>query len=126
MQQPEEPTDVPPPENCGASADHTIVYPLGVEPASLIKPSDQNTEEVLITGTGFQEWGNPVALAKHTTKEELIERRKVKFDMANYSHLSISEILFGYPNQVHSSRDLEIDMVKHMHQKHEVSILAFI
>ena len=80
---------------------------------------------ILITGTGFQESGNLVALAKHSAKEELTERRKVKFDMANYSHLSISEILSDYLNQIHSSRDLEIDMVKHMHQKYEVSIFVF-
>ena len=44
--------------------------------------------------------------------------------MANYSHLSINEVLSGYLSQVHSSRDLEIDMVKHMHQKYEVSTSA--
>ena len=80
----------------------------------------------MITGTGFQEPGNPIALAKHSAKEEMIERRKVKFDMANYSHLSISEILSSYLNQVHNSRDLEIDMVKHMHHKHEVLIPVLI
>ena len=89
-------------------------------PPSPIKPSEPSTEEVLITSTGFQELGNPISLAKHSAKEELIEKRKVKFDMANYSHLSISEILSSYLSQVHTSRDLEIDMVKHMHQKYEV------
>jgi hypothetical protein len=124
MQQPEELADDSPPKNPGTSAEHIVVDPLGAEPPSPIKPSKPNTEEVLITGTGFREPGNPIALAKHSAKEELIERRKVKFDMADYSHLNIGEILSGYLNQVYSSRDLEIDMVKHMHQKHEVSTFA--
>ena len=126
MQQPDNPADDPPPENRGTSADPMVADPLVAEPPSPTKPPKPNTEEVVITGTGFQEPGNPIALAKHSAKEELIERRKVKFDMANYSHLSISEIFSIYLNQVHSSRDLEIDMVKHMHQKHEVLILALI
>ena len=125
MQHPEELADDPPPENPGASAEHIIVDPFGAEPPSPLKPSEPNTEEVLITGTGFQKPGNPVALTKHSAKEELIEKRKVKFDMANYSHLNIREILSGYLIQVHNCRDLEIDMVKHMHQKYEVSTSVF-
>ena len=97
-----------------------VPEPKIVEPSSPTKPLKPDTEEVVITGSGFQELGNPVALAKHSAKEEMVERRKVKFDMANYSHLSCSEIFSGFFNQVHSTRDLEIDMVKHMHQKHEV------
>ena len=126
VQQPEELADDPPPENRGTSADPMVIDPLVAELPSPTKPPKPNTEEVVVTGTSFQESGNPVALAKHSAKEELIERRKVKFDMANYSHLNISEILLGYLNQVHNSRDVEIDMVKHMHQKHEVLILALI
>ena len=96
MQQPEDPTDDPPPENRGTSADHIAADPLVAEPPSPTKPSEPNTEEVLNTGTGFQEPGNPIALAKHSAKEELIYRRKVKFDTVNYSHTSISEIFSGY------------------------------
>ena len=96
------------------------------EPSNPTKPLKPDTEEVVITGAGSQEPGNPVALAKHSAKEELVERRKVKFDMANYSHQSISEIFSGYLNQVHNSRDLEIDMVKHIHQKHELLILGLV
>ena len=124
MQQPDNPADDPPPENHGTSADPVAAESETTEPPSPTKPLKPNTEEVVITGAGFQESGNPVAVAKHSAKEELVERRKVKFDMANYSHLSISEILSGYLNQIHSSRELEIDMVKHMHQKHKVLILA--
>ena len=121
MQQPDYHADDPPPENRGTSVD-----PMVAELPSPTKPPKPNTEEVVVTSTGFQEPGNPVALAKHSAKEELVESRKVKFDMANYSHLSISEIFSGYLNQVHNSRHLEIDMVEHMHQKHEVLILTLI
>ena len=55
-------------------------------------------------------------LAKCSAKEE----RKVRFDMAVYSQLSIGEVFSGYLNQVHNSRDLEVDMVKQMHEKFEV------
>ena len=98
---------------------------MSAEPPSPIKPSEPNTKEVLIIGTGFGEPGNPTALVKHSAKEELIEKCKVKFDIANYSHLSISEVLSDYLNQVHTSRNLEIDVVKHMHQKYEEASTQF-
>ena len=52
-----------------------------------------------------------------------MERRRVKFDVADYTHMSIGEVFSGYMSQVHSSRDLKIDMVKQMHQKFEVQSL---
>ena len=126
MQQPDNPADDSPPENRGTSIDPVVAEPKIPEPPSPTKPLKPDTEEVVIIGAGFQEPENPVSLAKHSANEELVERRKVKFDMANYSRLSISETFSGYLNQVHISHDLEIDMVKHMHQKHEVLILTLI
>ena len=75
--------------------------------------------EVEITRTDFVEPGRPTALAKCSAKEELLERRKAKLNVTNYAHLSIGDIVTGYLNQVHNSRDLEIDMVKQIHQKSE-------
>ena len=63
-------------------------------------------------------------LAKCSAKEEHIEQRKVRFDVADYTQLSIGEVFSGYLSQVHSSRDLEVDMVKQMHQKFEVRIFS--
>ena len=126
MQQPGNPADDPPPENRGTSTDPMVPKPKIAKPPSPTKPLKSDTEEVVITGASFQEPGNPVALAKHSAKEELVERSKVKFHMANYSHLSISEIFSGYMNQIHGNHELEIDMVKHMHQKHEVLIPALV
>jgi len=51
-------------------------------------------------------------------------RGKMKFDIADYSQLTVNEVFSGYLNQVHSSRDLEIDMVKQMQQKYEVWLPA--
>ena len=76
--------------------------------------------EVEILKTQFVEPGRPTVLAKCSAKEELLERRKAKLDIADYTHLSIGDIVSGYLNQVHSSRDLEIDMVKQIQQKSEV------
>ena len=54
------------------------------------------------------------------SKEEFAQRLKAKQDIADYTHLSIGDIVSGYLNQVHNSRDLEIDMVKQIQHKSEV------
>ena len=82
------------------------------------QPADD--PDVVITRTEFVEPGRPTALAKCSAKEELLERRKTRLDVTDYAHLSIGEIISGYVNQVHNSRDLEIDMVKQIYQKSEV------
>ena len=88
------------------------------ETSSLAQPADDS--DVVITRTEFVEPGRPTALAKCSAKEELLERRRANLDLTNYANLSIGEIVSGYINQVHSSRDLEIDMVKQIQQKSEV------
>ena len=118
--QPDEPVHDVSPEIPDLSSDQTKLNPLSTESSSPLKPSETHADDVMITGTGFTEPGNPTVLAKHSAKQEVIERRKVRFDVSHYAQLSSSEILSGYLNQVHSSRDLEIDMVKQMHQKYEV------
>ena len=120
MPQPQEPVHDVPLEIPDLSSDPTDVNPLNTESLRPIKPPGSSTDDIVITGAGFKEWGQPTVLAKHSAKEEYLERRKVRFDIADYSQLSASEVLSGYLNQVHTSRDLEIDMVKQMHQKYEV------
>ena len=119
-QKPEEPAHDVPPEIPDLSLGHTNINSLNTESSSPLKPSEEHSEDVMITGTGFKEPGYPTVLAKHSAKQEVIERRKVRFDVAHYAQLSSSEILPGYLNQVHTSRNLELDMVKQMHQKFEV------
>ena len=118
--QPKETVTDTPPEIPDLCVDDTTINPSNPAPSSSLKPSETHNDDVLITGTGFVEPRNPIALAKHTAKQEVIERRKMKFDVSHYTELSSSEILSGYLSQVHSSRDLEIDRVKQMHQKYEV------
>ena len=90
------------------------------EAPSLVRTDDPQNTDVEITRTGFVEPGRPTVLAKCPAKEELLDHRWVKLDVANYAHMSIGDIFSGYMSQVHSSRNLKIDMVKQMHQKFEV------
>ena len=90
------------------------------EAPSLVRTDDPQDTDVEITRTGFAEPGRPTVLAKCSAKEELLEHRRVKLYVADYTHMSIREVFSGYMSQVHSSRNLEIDMVKQMHQKFEV------
>ena len=83
-------------------------------------PAKADDPDVEIIRTDFVEPGRPTVLAKCSAKEELLERRKTRLDVTDYAHLSIREIVSGYVNQVHNSRDLEIDMVKQIQQKSEV------
>ena len=53
-------------------------------------------------------------------KEELLERRRTNLDLTDYANLNIGEIVSGYVNQVHKSRDVEISMVNQIQQKSEV------
>ncbi|XP_044324821.1 uncharacterized protein [Triticum aestivum] len=92
------------------------------EAPSPVKTVDPDIE---ILKTHFVEPGRPTVLAKCSAKEELLERRKAKLDIADYTHLSIGDIVSGYLNQVHSSRDLEIGMVKQIKQKSEATISQF-
>ena len=75
-------------------------------------PAKANDPDVEILKTQFVEPSQPTVLAKCSAKEELLERWKAKLDITDYTHLSIGEIVSGYINQVQSSCDLEIDMVK--------------
>ena len=77
--------------------------------SSLAQPADD--PDVVITRTEFVEPGRPTVLAKHSAKEELLERSRANLDLTNYANLSVGEIVSGYMSQVHKSRDLEINMV---------------
>ena len=83
-------------------------------------PVKRNDPEVEIVKSQFVEPGRPTVLAKCTAKEEFSQRRKAKQDITDYTHLSIGDIVSGYLNQVHNSRDLEVDMVKQIQHKSDV------
>ena len=125
-EQPEDPAVNARPDLPEPSVDETILDPSTVEPSSSDNPPDIQCDDVLITGTRFIEPGNPTVLARHSAKQEVMERHKVRFDVSHYAHLSFSEVLSGYLSQVHSSHDSENEMVKQMHQKYEVRSPAYI
>ena len=112
-----EPTSNIPVPTSDPPADDTLNRSDNLEAPSPVKTNDP---EVEILGSQFVEPGRPTVLAKCSAKEELTERRKAKLDITDYTHLSIGDIVSGYLNQVHNSRDLEIDMVKQIHHKSEV------
>ena len=104
------PTSDPPVKDTLNSSDN----PEAPSPVKMSEP------EVEFVKSQFVEPGRPTVLAKCSAKEELVERRKAKQDITDYTHLSIGDIVSGYLNQVHNSRDLEIDMVKQIQHKSEV------
>ena len=123
---PEDPTmnvQIDPPE---PSVDETVLNPSIVEPSSSANPPATYDIDILITGSRFVEPGNPTVLARHSAKQEALEKQKVRFDISHYAHLSISDVLSGYLSHVHSSRDSEIEMVKQLQLKYEVCSPAFI
>ena len=117
---PPEPAYEPPTLAADPPAEQSLDGSENPEVSSPVKTNDPPEAEVEITETSYTEPGRPTVLAKCTAKEALLERRKVRFDLTDYSHMSAGENLSGYLSQVHSSRDVETDMVKQMHHKFEV------
>ena len=109
---PEDPAINTRPDLPEPSVDETILDPSTVEPSSSANPPETYGNDVLITGSRFVEPGNPTVLARHSAKQEVMERQKVRFDVSHYTHLSIGEVLYGYLSQVNSNSDSEIEMVK--------------
>ena len=131
---PEASVHEPPPEPAHDTPTPTVDPPAkqaadgseNPEVSSPAKTDDPEDAEVEVTKTDYTESGRPTVLAKYSAKEEHRECRKVRFDVADFTHMSIGEVFSGYLSQVHSSRDVEIDMVKQMHPKFEVYSLPFI
>src|SRR3954468_3200470 len=95
-------------------------------PSGSAQANDPKDDEVVITGEGRTEPGNPVALAKHTAKEEMSALNKGKWDvdLAAYSALGAQDIHSGYLNRLYTSRDYEANLVKMMKDKFEVTSLS--
>ena len=125
MAAPEASTHEPPPKPVHdipkPTADPPVEHAIdGSENPEIPSPAKTDDPEVEIIKTSFVELGRPTVLAKCSAKEELLECRRAKLDVTDYTHMSIGAIFSGYMSQVHHSRDMEIDMVKQMHQKSEV------
>ena len=61
-----------------------------------------------------------MALPKCSAKGEVLQPHRVSLDLTDYTNLSIGELVSGYVNQVHKSRDAEVAMVTQIQQKSEV------
>ena len=123
---PEDPTvhaQSDPPE---PSANETIINPSTIRPSGSVNPPTSSNHDVLITSSRFVASGNLTMLARHSAKQEALERQKVQFDISHYTHLNATDILPGYLNHVHSSRESEIEMVKQLQLKYEVCFPAYV
>ena len=117
---PEDPTVNAEVDPLELSVDDTIINPSATGPSSSANLPSLSAQDVMITGSFFVEPGNPTVLARHTAKQEALERQKVCFDISHYSHLNANDILSGYLSHVHSTRDTKIEMVKQLQLKYEV------
>ena len=94
-----------------------------------MQTGDAKDDEVVITGIGHTEPSNPVALSKHTAKEEFAAFGKGKWnvDLATYAALNAQDIHSGYLNRLYTSHDYEAGLVNMMKDKYEVtSICSFL
>ena len=90
-------------------------------------PSAGTTDDVVITGFCHTTPGNPVALSKHSAKEEFaaMDKGKWKSDLSSYAHLSAQDIHSGYLNHLYTSRDYEAGLVNLMKERYVVNICSF-
>ena len=97
------------------------------KPIAPVQTGESKDDDVVITGVGHSEPGNPDALAKHTVKEDFSAMNKGKWDvdLETYAALSARDLHSGYLNLLYTSRDCEAGMVKMMRDKFEVTSLCF-
>ena len=92
------------------------------QPTSPVRTDDKD-DDIMITGTGHTAPGNPVALSKHTAKDELsaIGKGKWNADLSNYAHLNAQDLHSGFLNRLYTSRDYEAGLVNLMKERYEVT-----
>ena len=97
------------------------------KPAAPTQTGESKDDDVVITGVGRFEPGNPVALAKHTVKEDFSAMNKGKLDveLETYAALNAQDLHSGYLNRLYTSRDYEAGLVNMMRDKFEVTSLCF-
>ena len=99
----QEPPAASAPEATPPTDKATAEASVNPEASSSAQPADD--PDVVITRTEYVEPGRPTALAKCSAKEELLGRHRANLDLTDYANLSIGEVISGYINQVHKSRD---------------------
>ena len=90
------------------------------DPPSPAKGAD---DDFVVTGFGFTSPGNPIALSKHSAKEEFsaMDKGKWKTDLSSYAHLNAQDIHSGFLNRLYTSRDYEAGLVGLMKERYEVN-----
>ncbi|KAM3385803.1 hypothetical protein ACQJBY_009493 [Aegilops geniculata] len=94
------------------------------KPPTPEKAADDKEDDVMITGFGHTAPGNPVALSKHSAKDELsaIGKGKWSTDLLSYAHLSAQDIHSGFLNRLYTSRDFEAGLVNLMKERYEAEL----
>ena len=95
------------------------------KPSSPVKAANDTTDDVMITGFGHTTPGNPVALSKHSAKQEIstVDKGKLKADSESYAHLGAQDIHYGFLNRLYTSRDYEAGLVNMMKERYEVNAI---
>ena len=93
------------------------------KPSTPVKAVDDKEDDIMITGVGHTTPGNPVALSKHSAKDELsaIGKGKWNTDLSSYAYLNAQDIHSGFLNRLYTSRDFEAGLVNLMKERYEVT-----
>ena len=96
--------------------------PAIYKPPCPIKPDEENTDDVVVTGFGFTAPGQPTVLSKHSAKEEICTEDKGnwKADLESYTHFSAQDLHSSYLNRLYTSRDFKAGLVNLMKERYEV------
>ena len=95
------------------------------KPPSPLKAADDNADDIMVTGVGHTTPSNPIALSKHSAKEELsaMDKGKWKTDLSSYAHLNAQDLHSGFLNRLYTSRDYEAGLVNMMKERYEVNTI---
>jgi hypothetical protein len=93
------------------------------KPSTPMKATDDKEDDIMITRVGHTAPDNPVALSKHSAKDEVsaVGKGKWNTDLSSYAHLNAQDIHSGYLNRLYTSRDFEAGLVNLMKERYEVT-----
>ena len=107
----------------GHATDPPSLAKTADKPPSPVKAADDQSDDVIVTGLGYTTPGNPIALSKHSAKEEFaaMDKGKWKTDLESYAHLNAQDIHSGFLNRLYTSRDYKAGLVNQMKEQYEVN-----
>ena len=107
----------------GHAADPPSPAKAADKPPSPVKAADDKADDIMIIGVSHTTPGNPVALSKHSAKEEFstMDKGKWNTDLSSYAHLNAQDIHSGFLNRMYTSRDYEAGLVNLMKERYEVN-----